>query len=277
MVCVWAWRYYRDRSRLNLITTGLIAVPAAAAVLALVRITTIRQGHLAESQPWFVEAGAILRVIGSTFSADAFLLDSWAGWAGLIVALVVTAAGFWRARLGTDDRLTVAALVFGSQVLGFALGCVVFGMTVTSFATVRYVGLAAPAAAVVAAYGLEMLFGRRALAAFLAVVALQMTQLRIGEDRKGMTPRKLAALAAGSAPVVAVRGHGRGVPASVAYELRPDNPICVLQGPEACRDLLSGALIVESTPTVSADVKELEREFIRDCRGCRSIVMGTAQ
>ena len=265
---LWALRAWRRRDRGDWATAGLIAAAVLATTPLLGRLSRIRPGHLNGFSGWFDELGALGDALVAGLFPYRSSLPGPLGWLAVGLVAAALAAGAVRWVRGGDTRLGAALAALVAHLGGMFAMAAVFDRTLTTAETVRYVGLALPAVAIVAAYGLDAAPRRWALGGAAALLALQAAQLRYGQDSPGVTARQIARDVRPGQTVVAAAGFGRGVPAALALELAPDVEICVLLDDTSCLDRLDGSLFVHSLEEAGSPNRVTEEAFKRACGRC---------
>lgn len=272
LATIWGVRHLRNRTRLTLLPAAALAALGAAAAGMLLRVSSLRQKQMSGAESLPAELGAFVQTAAAGFTEAAKQTDSAVAlavasfvWAPLLAGLVRAVKQHSR-----DDRLQVAAVMFACQAGGIAAAYFLFEKTFTAPQGVRYIGIALPAAAAVASYGIDWAPRRLAAGLFAAFLTLEASGVRLGRDRPEATARKVAALAHGRILVVGA-GHGRGVPGSIVYEAKPSARICIITGPDSCREYLDGAVVVQSWLHSSPRTEGYERAFARDCRSCETL------
>lgn|GEM_PF-3200070 len=267
---IWALRYWRDRSRLALLPPSAILLSGLALCPFLMRTASSRPNQLAGFEGLWVESMALVWALLGGLVGRPERLENPAALTGLLLLGGALVAGLLRscARSSRDDRLVCASVATVANAVGLLLVFAVADKTLTESDAIRYAGLTLPALAIVIGYGVDLLPSRWSRGCFVVMILFEGSQYRWGGDFEGATARKIAASSVPGQTVVVGAGYGRGVPASMAYELSAAAPLCILRLENDCRDGLGGALLVRSTLAPGSPTLSLEQEFARSCPRC---------
>jgi hypothetical protein len=275
-------RYWRGRNRNALIALALIGLAGLCVAPLMIRLAIKNQSFLSGFQGWTVELPAMVGAISQGFAPEPGAWGATAGW--IILSLIGTAlvAGLLRAlwhvgSLGTATHLDLRVMLPAAIFLAHGAGLVVLAAVGDKSLTVeqmpRYVGLVLPASVMVVAYGIELLPRRAALVVMAAILVLQIPQMRLGRDFRGQTARQVAHAAGPESTVVVGAGYGRGIPASVVYELADDVQVCVILNEDSCRSHTQGVVIAKTPTQVT---RKHEDAFTKRCHACRSFRIDSA-
>lgn len=267
---VWVLRFRQSRSRLALLPPSAIVLSGLVLCPFLIRAATSRPHQFAGFEGLWAESVALVWALMGGLARRPEGLDHAVALTGLVLLGAALVAGLLRscARSSRDDRLICASVATVANAVGLLAVFAAADKTLTESDAIRYAGLTLPALAIVIGYGVDLLPSRWSRVCFVVMILFEGSQYRWGGDFEGATARKIAAGITPGRTAVVGAGYGRGVPASMVYELPAATPVCVLRFENNCREGLDGALLIRSVVAPGSPIFHLEQEFARSCPRC---------